>query len=84
MLGFNRQHKRLGNIFLRVYLGVLGAFVGTLLLSVFLVNLSNQIRLEAYHEDLLSGLYATLVEDFAQVPANHETEWLQEINLTRL
>lgn len=82
MLGFNRQHKRLGNIFLRVYLGVLGAFVGTLLLSVFLVNLSNQIRLEAYHEDLLSGLYATLVEDFAQVPANHETEWLQEINLT--
>jgi len=82
MFGFNRQRKRLGNILLRVYLGVLGAFVGTLLLSVFLVNLTNQIRLEAYHEELLSGLYATLIEDFSHVPKSKEKEWLYEINQT--
>ncbi|GLR63547.1 ATP-binding protein [Marinospirillum insulare] len=82
MLGFKRQHQRLGNILLRVYLGVLGAFIGTLLLSIFLVNLTNQIRLEAYHEDLLSGLYTTLVDDFSNVPHSKQAEWLGEINQT--
>lgn len=82
MFLFNRQNKRLGNIFLRVYLGVLGAFLGTLLLSVFFVNLANQIRLEAYHEELLSGLFFSLTEDFVQTPQNKQTEWLHEINQT--
>lgn len=82
MLSFNRLHKRLGNIFLRVYLGVLGAFVGTLLLSILLVNLTNQIRLEAYYENLLSGLFSTLTEDFSQVPKNMQNEWLGDINQT--
>lgn len=82
MFSFNQLHKRLGNIFLRVYLGVLGAFVGTLLLSVLLVNLTNQIRLEAYYENLLSGLFSTLAEDFSQVPKNMQTEWLSDINQT--
>ena len=82
MLNFNRLRKRLGNIFLRVYLGVLGAFVGTLLLSIVLVYFTNQIRLEAYYEELLSGLFATLKEDFLAVPNDQETQWLDNINDT--
>ncbi len=82
MFNFNRTHKRLGNIFLRVYLGVLGAFVGILLLSALLVNVTNQIRLEAHYENLLSGLFSTLTKDFSQVPSNREMEWLDEINQT--
>ncbi|NLW04614.1 MAG: HAMP domain-containing protein [Pseudomonadaceae bacterium] len=82
MFNFNRLHKRLGSIFLRVYLGVLGAFVGTLLLSFVLVHFTNQVRLEAYYEKLLSGLFATLKEDFLQVPNNKEAEWLDEVNQT--
>lgn len=82
MFNFNRLHKRLGNIFLRVYLGVLGAFVGILLLSALLINITNQIRLEAHYEKLLSGLFSTLTEDFSQVPNNKELEWLDEINQT--
>lgn len=82
MFTFNRLHKRLGNIFLRVYLSVLGAFVAILLLSALLVNVTNQIRLEAHYEHLLSGLFATLTEEFSQVPNNKELEWLDEINQT--
>lgn len=82
MFNFNRLHKRLGNIFLRVYLGVLGAFIGTLLLSVTLISFTNQVRLEVYYEELLSGLFSTLKEDFLQVPKNQESQWLDEINQT--
>lgn len=80
MLKLNHLHKRLGNIFLRVYLGVLGAFIGTLLLSILIVNLTNQVRLEAYYENLLSGFFSTLVEDFSHVPELMEVDWLNDIN----
>lgn len=81
-MSFSLLHKRLGNIFLRVYLGVFGALVGTLLLSILLVNLANQVRLEAYQEKLLSGLFITLTEEFALIRNGQEHEWLHDINQT--
>ncbi|SFX77246.1 ATP-binding protein [Marinospirillum alkaliphilum] len=74
--------KRLGNFFLRVYLGTFGALVGTLLLSVLLVNLANQVRQEAFHEAQLSGLFNTLTEEFSRLTPGHEAEWLNDINQT--
>lgn len=80
MFRFHQLHKRLGNIFLRIYLSVLGAFIGTLLLSVFLVSLTNQIRLEAYYEELLSGLLSTLTENFSKISKDREATWLHDVN----
>lgn len=81
-MSFSLLPKRLGNIFLRVYLGVFGALVGTLLLSVLLVNFANKVRLEAYQEQLLSGLFVTLTEEFALISEDQRYEWLHDINQT--
>lgn len=80
MFRFNRPHKRLSNIFLRVYLSVLGAFISTLLLSLLVVNFTNQIRLEAYYESLLSGLFSTLTQEFSKIPDTKQEVWLDNLN----
>lgn len=73
-------HKQLGNIFLRVYLGMFIALVTTLAISVLLVQLANNVRQEAYHERQLSGLFITLTEEFSRVQPEAEHLWLSSIN----
>jgi len=70
-------HKRLDNIFFRVYLGVFTAFIIILLLGSLLVTLANQVRQEAHHEQLLQGLFASLASDYQQAEAAPHA-WLKQ------
>lgn len=80
MPSFSKLNKRVGNIFLRVYLGVLSALIGALLLGLLLISLANTLRLEAYNEKLVTGLFSLLAEDFAQVEPGFQLTWLEHIN----
>lgn len=76
----SQLNKRVGNLFLRVYLGVLAALIVTLLASILIVNLVNKVRQEAFAEKLLSGFFYSLTNDFAQVAEDQHLSWLAEIN----
>lgn len=72
----------LGNIFLRVYVGMLGALILIVLLSVAIVATTNLIREEAYQENLLSGLFSTLINEVSPLPPELRTYWVEELNRT--
>ena len=71
---------RLGKVFLRVYLGIFAALLVAVLLSLLLVKVVNQVRLEAYQEQQLSGLMLLFAEELYVLGKQDKEDWLTEMN----
>lgn len=74
------MRHRLGKVFLRVYLGIFAALLLALLLSLALTQLVNQVRLEAYQEQQLSGVMGLLAVELHSLTPDTQQDWLEQIN----
>lgn len=66
------------SIFVKIYAGLLLVCVSVILFAYFFVKTINEVRLQAFRENMVSGLFYLVEEGYARTPIEQRDFWLND------